>query len=97
MNPASPKKMKFNDKDEVEIEGGGKIAIDDKGKVVLTMPDAKDPAKAPKPTITGFKPEARRAAALGLVLAMMSMTKEEVKPSGPTSAPPATTSTPPKK
>ncbi len=107
--PPSPKKMKFNDKDEVEIEGGGKIAIDDKGKVTMVPPDGKTPPKGPAPVITGFKPEGRRAASLTLVLAMMTMGAEPVPPpppakggpapkdAKPTSAPPAMTGSAPTK
>ncbi len=87
--PAMPKKLKFNDKDELEIEGGGKIAIDDKGVVTLVAPDGKEIPKDVKPKITGFKPEARRSASLVLLLAMTSMTAELKPP------PPATTSAPP--
>jgi hypothetical protein len=81
--PPFRKTLKLNDKDELEIEGGGKIAIDDKGKVTLTLPEGIDPKKAPKPTITGFKPEGRRAALLALMLAMQSSTLGEQPPPPP--------------
>jgi hypothetical protein len=86
--PAMPKKVKFNDKDQLEIEGGGKIAIDDKGNVTMVPLDGKAAPKDVKPKITGFKPEARRSATLVLLLGMMSM-GTEVKPAPATSAPPA--------
>jgi hypothetical protein len=70
--PPFRKTLKLNERDELEVEGGGKISIDDKGKVTLTLPDNADPKKAPKPTISGFKPEGRRAAILALLLAMQS-------------------------
>jgi hypothetical protein len=95
-SPPFRKTLKLNDKDELEIEGGGKIAIDDKGKVTLTLPDSADPKKTPKPTITGFKPEGRRAALLTLLLAMQStgepapapppVKREDTKPPPPPAA-----------
>ncbi len=87
--PAMPKKVRFNEKDELEIEGGGKIAIDDKGAVTMTPPDGKEMPKNMKPTITGFKPEARRAATLALLLGMMSMGVEQAPPPPASSTPAA--------
>jgi hypothetical protein len=107
MKPAAPKKVRFNDKDEVELDNGGRIAIDDKGKVVMTPPEGKENPKDFKPTITGFKPEGRRAASLGLLLAMMTASEPQPAPGTVTtttsavppkaSAAPATTGTAPKK
>lgn len=95
-DPAMPKKVRFNDKDELEIEGGGKIAIDDKGTITMTPPDGKEAPKDFKPKITGFKPEARRAAMLTLFLGLMSTSVDKSQPpvseSGPPAPPP-----PPKK
>lgn len=88
-DPAMPKKVHFNDKDELEIEGGGKIAIDDNGAVTMTPPDGKEAPKDMKPKITGFKPEARRAATLALLLGMMSVGVEKSAPPAAVSAPPA--------
>ncbi|NUP08072.1 MAG: hypothetical protein HOW73_18655 [Polyangiaceae bacterium] len=84
IKPASQKKVKFNEKDEIEIEGGGKLAIDDKGKVTVVAPDNKPAPKGFAPVVTGFKPEARRAASLALLLALMTTTAE------PAPAPPPT-------
>jgi hypothetical protein len=66
------KKVKFNDKDEVEIEGGAKIAIGDDGVVKSMDATGKPDKDSGKLKITGFKPTARRAATL-LVLSMLIM------------------------
>jgi hypothetical protein len=75
-SPASPVAMKLNDKDELEFGNGGKISIDDKGKVTLVPATDKKPEKPIKVTITGFKPEARRAAELTVIFGLMSMAGE---------------------
>ncbi|APR76830.1 Hypothetical protein A7982_02177 [Minicystis rosea] len=61
--------LKFADKDELRHESGLVIAIDDKGNVKITLgADSKLDKKITRsPKITGFKPEARRAAALAVL------------------------------
>jgi glucose/arabinose dehydrogenase len=66
--PDMKKKVSFDDKDNVVFEGGGQIAIDDKGKVDLTKPDGTKENIQPK--ITGFKPEGRRLAQLVLLVGL---------------------------
>lgn len=97
VKPTPPKKMKFNEKDEIEIEGGGKIAIDDKGKVTMVAPDNKPAPKGWKaPVIAGFKPEGRRAASLGLLLVLFSTPGDAAPPPPPVerSASPKTSAAP---
>ncbi len=98
MKPGSPKKMKFNEKDEIEIEGGGKIAIDDKGKLTIVAPNDKPPPKDFKPpVVTGFKVEGRRATTLGVLLVLFSTTatKEPAPPPVERSASPKASAVPP--
>ena len=110
MKPSSSKKMKFNEKDEIEIEGGGKVALDDKGKLTMVPATDKAPPKDFKlPVVTGFKVDSRRATTIAVffVLFTTTATKEPAPPAssgGPgasatakASAAPATTGTAPKK
>lgn len=62
-----PKPAKFNDKDELEV-GGGKLFVGDDGVVKLTKPDGKPDDESGKAKFTGFKPAARRAATMVLVI-----------------------------
>lgn len=83
------KKVKLSDKDDLLVENGAKLSIDDKGKVTLLGPDGKSDPKTPAPAITGFKPEARRAGVLLSILWMTATTE------GPKSTPATTSSTAP--
>ncbi len=87
--PSTPDKIRFNDKDELELGAGGKIAIDDKGKVTLTPVEGKKTDKMPRVAITGFKPEARRAAEIAMLLTLLSMSGEAPAKEVPVATAPA--------
>jgi hypothetical protein len=68
-NPNEVKRdLKLNDKDEILV-AGGKVSVDDKGKITVIGPNGK-PTKPPPIVVTGFKPEARRAL---LLLTLLSL------------------------
>lgn len=88
------KKVKLNDKDELLVDNGAKLSIDDKGKVTLLSPEGKVDPKAPAaPAITGFKPEARRAGVLLTILWMSAQTKEPTSTGTTSTSAPASSST----
>lgn len=64
------KTMKFNDKDEVETEGD-KLIVGDDGVVKMLKADGKPDKDSGKAKFTGFKPTARRAAAIFVIAMMM--------------------------
>ena len=84
--PGQQKKLKFDDKDTVVVEDGATISIDDKGKLQLVKADGTQD-KGPAPTVTGFKPEGRRAALFLTLLAMSAPVTATT--TGPVSTPPA--------
>ena len=86
------KPAKFNDKDEVVV-GGGTIFVADDGTVKLIGPDGKPDKDSGKIKLTGFKPQARRAATV-FVLAMF-MARPEPTVSGPTAVSSSSPATPP--
>lgn len=88
------KPAKFNDKDELLV-GGGTIFIGDDGVLKLVGPDGKPDKDSGKIKLTGFKPQARRAATV-FVMAMF-MASPDPKSTTPTvaSAAPATASAKP--
>ncbi len=67
------KSMKFNDKDEVEVEGGEKLMVGDDGVVKMLKADGKADKDSGKAKFTGFKPTARRAASVFVIAMMMTM------------------------
>jgi len=73
-------KISFDDKDDLVASSGAKIMIDDKGVVDLLKADGTHD-KTP-PTITGFKPEARRLAALAILMTEMPTKHETGDASG---------------
>ena len=86
------KSMKFNDKDEVEVEGGAKMMVGDDGVVKMLGPDGKPDKDSGKAKFTGFKPTARRAASV-LAMALM-MPKPAAAPAGSASAAPKASAAP---
>ncbi|MCA9621031.1 MAG: hypothetical protein KC731_18540 [Myxococcales bacterium] len=66
--------MRFNDEDELELEGVGSLAIDGTGKVSFSPVAG---GRSRKVTITGFKPEGRRAAALTAMIQLALAAKFE--------------------
>ena len=86
------KKIHFDDKDNAVVEDGSTMSIDDKGKISLVKGDGKKDT-SPPPTLTGFKPEGRRAAMFLTILSMTMVDSVVVTPSS-VSVPPATSATP---
>ena len=85
------KPAKFNEKDELVV-GGGTIFIGDDGVLKLIGPDGKPDKDSGKIKLTGFKPQARRAATV-FVMAMFMATPSPNSTPVTTSAsvaPPAT-------
>jgi hypothetical protein len=88
------KTMKFNDKDEVEVEGGEKLMIGDDGVVKMLKADGKADKESGKAKFTGFKPTARRAATVFAIAMLMPAPKAaapaaSAKPAGKPAAKPA--------
>jgi hypothetical protein len=80
------KSLKFNAKDEVEIEGGAKISVGDDGAVVLLGPDGKPDKDSKKMKFTGFKPTARRAVTVLVLGMLMSSPTPKTSPSASVAA-----------
>ncbi|HEY2367215.1 MAG TPA: hypothetical protein VGH87_12555 [Polyangiaceae bacterium] len=62
---------KFDDKDDLVVEGGAKFHVADDGAVMLFNEDGKADKDSGKLKITGFKPQGRRAATV-LVMGMLT-------------------------
>jgi hypothetical protein len=62
---------KFDDKDDLVVEGGAKFHVADDGAVMLYNEDGKQDKDSGKLKITGFKPAGRRAATV-LVMGMLT-------------------------
>jgi len=62
---------KFDDKDDLVVEGGAKFHIADDGAVMLYNEDGKQDKDSGKLKIAGFQPRARRAATV-LVMGMLT-------------------------
>ena len=62
---------KFDDKDDLVVEGGAKFHVADDGAVMLFNEDGKADKDSGKLKITGFKPQVRRAATV-LVMGMLT-------------------------
>jgi hypothetical protein len=68
----SQKGAKFDDKNDLQIDGGAKMSIGDDGVVKLFNADGKADKDSGKIKIAGFKPTARRAATV-VVMGVMLM------------------------
>jgi hypothetical protein len=77
---------KFDDKDDLVVEGGAKFHVADDGSVMLFNEDGKQDKDSGKLKITGFQPRGRRAATV-LVMGMLT-------PANPSSATVSATANP---
>ena len=87
------KGAKFDDKNDLQIDGGAKMSIGDDGVVKLFNADGKADKDSGKIKLAAFKPTARRAAVV-LVLGVM-MTRRTPTTSGPAASVPAAVSAKP--
>jgi len=95
------KPAKFNEKDELVV-GGGTIFVADDGTVKLIGPDGKPDKDSGKIKLTGFKPQARRAATIFVMAMFMASpqpttTSASVASVGPVATDKPATTTPAKK
>ncbi len=81
---------KFDDKDDLVVEGGAKFHVADDGAVMLFNEDGKADKDSGKLKITGFKPQGRRAATV-LVMGMLTPANASSTNITATAAPAATT------
>lgn len=88
------KGAKFDDKNDLQIDGGAKMSIGDDGVVKLLNPDGKADKDSGKIKLAGFKPTARRAGVV-LVLGIMMASPVATSTAVPSTSASAATSAKP--